>query len=111
MRELVRRVQPDCAIDVGTNSYSVPWRLIGERVRVTIAGGIIRIAHAGRLVAMHEERRGRRERAVDPAHFAGVAGFREKVRAQPADPPSLALSQPALLRPLAEYEAAIGGGW
>ncbi len=111
MRELIRRVQSDCAIDVETNSYSVPWRLIGERVRVTIAGGIIRIAHAGRLVATHEERRGRRERAVDPAHFAGVVGFREKVRVLPSDPPSVATSQPALLRPLAEYEAAIGGGW
>lgn len=110
-RELIRRVQSDCAIDVETNSYSVPWRLIGERVRVVVADGIVRIAHAGRLVATHEERRGRRERAVDPAHFVGVAGFRETVLARPTVSPTVAISEPALLRPLAEYEAAIGGGW
>jgi hypothetical protein len=111
MRELVRRVQSDCAIDIETNSYSVPWRLVGERVRVTIAGGTVRIAHGGRLVATHEERRGRRERVVDPAHFEGVAGFRETVRASLPDPPLPAIPDSALLRPLAEYEAAIGGGW
>ena len=32
-RELVRRVQADCAVAVDGNSYSVPWRLIGESVR------------------------------------------------------------------------------
>jgi hypothetical protein len=66
-RELIRRVQSDCAVEVETNSYSVPWRLIGERVRVTIAAGVVRIANAGKLVATHEERTGRRERAIDPA--------------------------------------------
>ncbi len=111
MRELVRRVQSDCAVEVETNSYSVPWRLIGERVRVSIAGGVIRIAHGGRLVATHQERCGRHERAVNPVHFEGVAGFREKVRAPSPDLPAAAVAEPALLRPLAEYEAAIGGAW
>jgi hypothetical protein len=45
---------------------------------------------------------------VDPAHFAGVAGASGGIRvagtgAVPADP--------ALLRPLAEYEAVAGGAW
>jgi hypothetical protein len=110
-RELIRRLQSDCVVDVETNSYSVPWRLIGERVRVTIADGMVRIAHAGRLVATHEERCGRRERAIDPAHFEGVAGFREKVSAPSVTLVAAAASEPALLRPLAEYEAAIGGAW
>jgi hypothetical protein len=50
LRELTRKVQADCAIDneVDGNAYSVPWRLIGERVRVTIAGGVLRVHHAGR---------------------------------------------------------------
>ena len=108
-RELIRRVQSDCAVELETNSYSVPWRLIGERVRVTIADGVVRIAHGGRLVATHEERSGRRERVIDPAHFAGVTGLREKVQAPVA--PELATAIPALLRPLADYEAAVGGGW
>jgi Mu transposase-like protein len=38
-RDLLRRVGADCAIEVDGNAYSVPWRLIGERVRVTVGGG------------------------------------------------------------------------
>jgi transposase len=32
LRELSRVVGNDCSVEVDTNSYSVPWRLIGERV-------------------------------------------------------------------------------
>ncbi len=32
VRDLARRVQSDCCIEVDTNAYSVPWRLIGETV-------------------------------------------------------------------------------
>jgi len=49
-RELVRKVQADCAIEVDGNAYSVPWRLIGETVRVTLAGGLLRVSHAGQEV-------------------------------------------------------------
>ena len=45
-RELVRKVQADCAIEVDGNAYSVPW-LIGERVSVVIGGDVIRVRHAG----------------------------------------------------------------
>ena len=116
-RELVRRVQADCAVEVETNSYSVPWRLIGERVQVTIGAGAVRVSHAGRVVAVHEECAGRRERAIDPAHFEGVAGFRvratggEAVAAAAGPPLGASPSLPALLRPLAEYEAVAGGAW
>ncbi|WP_374207799.1 hypothetical protein [Bradyrhizobium sp. 190] len=30
-RELIRRVQADCAVEIDGNAYSVPWRLIGGR--------------------------------------------------------------------------------
>ena len=115
-RELIRRVQADCAVEVEANSYSVPWRLIGERVQVTIGADAVRISHAGRVVAVHEECAGHRERAIDPAHFEGVAGFRARATGGEAAtaaagplpaPPAL----PALLRPLAEYEAVAGGAW
>ncbi|MBP0110423.1 hypothetical protein JWS04_04785 [Bradyrhizobium vignae] len=36
LRELTRVVGHDCAVEIDTNSYSVPWRLIGQRVAVTI---------------------------------------------------------------------------
>jgi transposase len=104
VRELVRRVQGDCAIEVDTNSYSVPWRLVGETVQVRVAEGQIRVSHAGQEIAVHAVTAGRRQRIVDAAHLHGVAGT-----ARPAAPPAEAM--PSLLRPLAEYEQIAGGGW
>lgn len=107
LRDLVRKVQADCAIDLDTNSYSVPWRLIGESVQVVVLGGRVIVRHAGEVVADHALCRGRRQRIVERAHLAGVVGAAGPVRSALAalDPP------PALLRPLAEYEAVVGGGW
>ena len=103
LRELVRRVQADCAIEIDTNAYSVPWRLIGESVRVVIAGGRISIRHRDREVATHAETAGRRQRVVDPAHLTGIG------RLRPATAPPPAACE--LLRPLSEYEHAAGGAW
>lgn len=108
VRELTRRVHADCAVEVDGNSYSVPWRLIGESVEVTVRDGRIRIRHAGQEVAAHAETAGRRQRVVDPAHFHGVAGA---ARPAAAAPQAAGPSEPALLRPLAEYEIVAGGGW
>jgi hypothetical protein len=110
MRELIRRVQADCCVEVDRNAYSVPWRLIGENVRVEVTAGRLRVLHAGGEVAVHDERIGRRQRAIDPAHFAGVAGFDGGRIVAKADDAAPAVA-PALLRPLAEYEAVVGGGW
>ena len=97
-RELVRKVQADCAIEVDGNAYSVPWRLIGETVRVTLAGGQLRVSHAGHEVAVHQRCAGRFERRVDPLHFEGVVGFRSKAAVAAAPAPEIA--DPELLRPL-----------
>jgi transposase len=107
LRDLVRKVQADCAIDLDTNSYSVPWRLIGESVQVVVLGGRVIVRHAGAVVADHALCQGRRQRIVERAHLAGVAGASGPVRSVPAQP----APPPALLRPLAEYEALVGGGW
>jgi transposase len=105
-RELVRKVRADCAIEVDGNAYSVPWRLIGETVRVTLAGEQLRVSHAGQEVAVHQRCAGHFERRVDPLHFVGVVGFQTKVVATTADTPD-----PELLRPLIEYEQLLGGRW
>jgi Mu transposase, C-terminal domain len=113
-RELIRRVQADCCVEVDGNAYSVPWRLVGAGVTVEIGGGRLRVLHAGREIAVHAERSGRRQRVLDPSHFEGIAGVR-----RPALAPAVAIaaeanpvaSPAALLRPLAEYEGAVGGGW
>jgi transposase len=112
LRELSRVVGNDCAVEVDTNSYSVPWKLIGERVAVMVAGGEVRIRHGAREVAVHRQTEGRRQRVVDRAHLDGVAGRDGPVCQRAVEAPPVPLSPPpSLLRPLAEYETAIGGGF
>ena len=105
----MRRVHGDGCIDLDTNHYSVPWRLIGSSVTVRIEAGEVLILYAGTEVAHHAERRGRRERAVDRVHLAGVIAGEPKDAVTPTG-----VLHPApgeLLRPLAEYEQAVGGAW
>lgn len=109
-RDLLRRVNADCAIEVDGNAYSVPWRLIGERVRVAVGGGSVRVLHAGREVAVHAELKGRHGRVTNDSHLAGIAGTQNRaVRVATVNDAGLVQSPPMLLRPLAEYEAAVGG--
>ena len=114
MRELVRRVQADCAIELDTNAYSVPWKLIGETVQVVVASGRVSIRHRGAGIAAHTERTGRRQRVVDPTHLTGIARPRPSAPAEAAGGQPVGGLEPAaceLLRPLSEYERAAGGGW
>ena len=108
IRELTRVVQSDGCVELDTNRYSVPWRLIGARVTVRASAGEVIVSHAGAEIARHGERRGRRERALKAAHLDGIvgAGGRPVAQTDPAMPPP-----PELLRPLAEYEMLVGGAW
>lgn len=113
LHEPTRVVGNDCAVDIDTNSYSVPWRLTGERVAVTIAAGEVRIRHGLHQVAVHKQSDGRRLRIIDSAHLAVLlvamaqsAGRRLLRRRYRGSPPP-----PSLLCPLAEYEAVIGGSF
>ncbi len=107
VREVVRVVHADGCVELDTNRYSVPWRLIGTSVTLRVSEAEVVVTHAGVEVARHGERRGRRERAILPEHLDGIVG---PVR-QPllAAPPPLPAAE--LLRPLAEYEALLGGRW
>ncbi len=112
LRELTRIVGNDCAVEVDANSYSVPWRLIGERVAVIVAAGFVRIRHGTSEVAAHRQAEGRRNRIIDWAHLCGVAvGGRAGDPRRPAETPSAERPAPSLLRPLADYEAAAGGAF
>ncbi len=103
LRDLLRTVHADCTVVVDTNAYSVPWRLIGERVRVVASGGRVRVHHGAEVVAEHAERSGRRQRIMVREHLAGInAGPRR----EDADE---GRAEPALLRPLDEYAAVAGG--
>jgi hypothetical protein len=113
LRELSRVVGNDCAVEIDTNSYSVPWRLIGQRVAVTVAAGEVRIRHGVSEVAVHKQSEGRRGRIIDSAHLDGVAGREGAVCRGEIVAPTVPASSPSpsLLRPLAEYEATIGGSF
>ena len=102
-RELQRRVQRDLCVEVDTNHYSVPWRLIGEWVTVQVGEDCVSVFHGGREVATHHRTAGRRQWIIDDAHFDGLTriwGRQERHS-----------GETALARPLHEYEAVAGGGW
>jgi len=109
VRELVRRVQADATVELDTNAYSVPWRLIGETVEVMAVGGRVEIRHRGIVVAVHGETVGRRQRVISAAHLQGIA----RPAATPGEPleAMAAMGEPELLRPLTEYERVAGGTW
>ena len=110
-RELIRRVASDCMVEIDCNAYSVPWRLIGESVRVTVTDSKVRVHHAAREIAVHATLSGRRQRTINPAHYAGIAGADGHYTAARSanDPPPVASS--SLLRPLRDYETLVGGGF
>jgi len=110
-RELIRRVRSDATVEVDTNSYSVPWRLIGETVAVTAAAGRIVVRHGGGEVADHGEIVGRRQRVLSAAHLEGVAALSRPPVPASSPPTAPALAEPDLLRPLSEYDEAAGGPW
>ncbi len=108
IRELTRVVGSDGCVEVDTNRYSVPWRLIGAAVTLRVAGGELVASHAGVEIARHGERRGRRERAVLSEHLEGIVGLARPSAGAASAPPA---PPPELLRPLAEYERLLGGSW
>ena len=50
-----RRVHTDACIELDTNRYSVPWKLIGESVTVVVAERQVRVLYAGQEVACHAQ--------------------------------------------------------
>lgn len=102
-RELVRRVNAEGCIELDTNAYSVPWRLIGETVTVIVSADTVVVEYAGEEVARHAQLSGSRGRSIERSHLLGGSPPPAEIEApSPTD---------ALLRPLAEYEAIAGGAW
>lgn len=108
VRELVRRVHTDACIELDTNRYSVPWKLIGEQVSVVVADREVQVLYAGQEVARHAQSPLRRSSVIERSHLSGIVGsqFVGSIRlAPPPDAPA------ELQRDLVEYEALVGGGW
>jgi transposase len=112
VRELTRRVHTDACIELDTNRYSVPWKLIGETVTVVVSERQVRVLYAGEEVACHAQSPLRRTSVIDRRHLTGIVGAQfagmswlpRTPRASPSVPPEL-------LRPLEQYEAVLGGSW
>lgn len=112
VRELTRRVHTDSCIELDTNRYSVPWKLIGETVTVIVAERQVRVLYAGQEAACHAQSPLRRATIIDRRHLMGIVGAQfagvtwlTRTPAPPAPVPA------ELLRPLEQYEAVLGGGW
>lgn len=112
LRELTRRVHTDACIELDTNRYSVPWKLIGETVTVVVSERQVRVLYAGQEVACHAQSPLRRSSVIERSHLVGIVGAQyagmswlPRVAAQPPAVPA------ELLRPLEQYEAMLGGAW
>jgi hypothetical protein len=112
VRELARRVHTDACIELDTNRYSVPWRLIGEAVTVIVSERQVRVLYAGQEIACHAQSPLRRASVIERSHLVGILGAQfagvSWLPRAPAPAPAIA---PELLRPLEQYQAALGGGW
>jgi transposase len=108
VRELVRRVHTDACIELDTNRYSVPWKLIGEQVSVVVADREVQVLYAGQEVARHAQSPLRRSSVIERSHLAGIVGS-QFVGSTRLVPPAAAPAE--LQRDLVEYEALVGGGW
>jgi transposase len=62
------KVHPDYHIEVARAYYSVPYRLIGERVDVRLTARAVEIFHAGELVAAHPRALERAQRLTRRVH-------------------------------------------
>ena len=62
------KVHPDYHIEVARAYYSVPYRLIGERVDVRLSANAVEIFHHGKLVAAHPRAQERGRRSTRRAH-------------------------------------------
>lgn len=112
VRELTRRVHTDACIELDTNRYSVPWRLIGEAVTVVVAERQVRVLYAGHEMACHAQSPLRRTSVIDQRHLAGIVGGQHAgVSWLPKTLPPPPSIPAELLRPLEQYEAALGGAW
>jgi hypothetical protein len=100
-RSLARRVHTDCCVEVDTNHYSVPFRFIGQKVTVEVAGEEVVVFHANEELARHPVSSGKRQWRVLREHLAGIVRAESPVEAAPASS--------SLQRPLSVYEQAAGG--
>jgi transposase len=115
-RELIRKVKVDGTVEVDTNHYSVPIKLLGRRVDVLVTTEEVIISMACEILARHRRVQGRNERIVCSTHLDGVVRGRQDIvdryleRVGDIDQDDIGQRELySLLRPLSEYEEIVGG--
>ena len=112
IRECVRKVSRDATVELDTNRYSVPWKHIGEEVRVQVVGGevIVSSLQGGYELGRHTENKGRHQRIVRSEHLEGIVSVSRLVSTKE---PDNVLNEESpekegeLTRPLSRYEEAV----
>lgn len=105
-----RIVAEDYLVSLATNRYSVPFRLIGQRVEVQRRGDTVHIFHRDREVATHPVLPGSHQFRILPEHGPGASVRTSRHRRSTGSEPA---SRPGVLpevevRDLACYEALLG---
>ncbi|WP_447603793.1 Mu transposase domain-containing protein [Nitrospira sp. Nam80] len=100
----------DYLVSLDTNRYSVPFRLIGQRVEVQRRGEMVHIFHRDREVASHPVLAGTHQFRILPEHGPGaiarIARQRRSTRGESA--PWAAVLPEVEIRDLACYETLCG---
>jgi transposase len=104
-RRLWRKVANDAFIEADTVRYSVPYRLVRERVEVAVGVLEVRVFFGGMEVARHVRSFEPFAVVRNPAHFAGLWRTTEETVSGEVHPSPLA----ALGRSLDDYAVAVGG--
>ncbi len=108
-----RMVAEDYLVSYQTNRYSVPFRLIGQRVEVERQGEQLIFYYRGEPVAVHAALEGSHAMRINPAHGPGaIARNPRRTASTPGTGAQCAdLSLDVEIRDLAVYDrlAAAGG--
>jgi hypothetical protein len=105
-----RIVAEDYLVSLATNRYSVPFRLIGQRVEVQRRGDTVQIFHRDREVATHPVIPGHHQFRILPEHGPGaIARTARQRQSTPHRSERAARTLPEVeVRDLACYEALLG---
>jgi len=79
---VTRPVHQDCRVSFEGRSYSVPFRLCGQRLEVRGCCELVQVLHDGQVVAEHP-RGTERRLLIDPAHYEGEVTDRVAVPLPP----------------------------
>lgn len=105
--QAIRHVAKDCMIDFETNRYSVPYSFVGKKVDVQTEPTLIKIFHAGQLIAIHFRCLEKHQILMERTHYDGIYN-----RRKPSDKfVNLDVSSDEVeIRDLAFYERLVEGG-